>query len=162
MARGRAARILVVAGAVALAVGLVVGWLWRPFGTPEAAPTPTPTEAASIFDAEAGTCLAEFEDAWQAEYATTDCAGPHAAEVLGTVAIDDVVPEDELEGDAWPGDDVLAQRAVLACETLLGDDTAFDLEVRWPLEADWNAGERDYVCFAVAEPGASVTPTATG
>lgn len=149
--------IAIAAAVVALLVGVAVGWLWRPLGVPEASPTPTPTETPSIFEASEGTCVAEFDDAWQLEFDEVSCSQQHAAEMIGTVDVTDYVDA----GTDWPGDDALADWAVLACEGL--DDYPIDiteLQVRWPLEEDWAAGERNYVCFSVTDE-ATATPSAT-
>lgn len=181
MAKGhaRGGVIAALAAVLVLVAGVAVGWLWRPLGVPEASPTPTPTEEPSIFAAAAGTCVAEFEDAWQLEYDFVDCAAAHAAEVLGTVDATEYVnvaataapsasPAAPSAGasastgaSSWPGDDALADWAVLACEGLdaYDPDEVTELQVRWPLQADWDAGERNYVCFAVTPELATASPT---
>ncbi|MFD2675149.1 hypothetical protein [Gulosibacter bifidus] len=69
----------------------------------------------------------------------------------------------------WPGDDLLSQYAMLACEQSErwqdAVDNGYEVLVRWPLAADWDAGARDFLCLAKlptasATPGVSPSPTA--
>lgn len=166
--------LLVIAGVFLMS--LIGGLLWAPFGRNLVTPQPTPTPKQDVFAIAAGTCLAELETGWEDELPIADCAGEHEGVVLGAVSVDTVLdltaaaatptaspaePTASASGPVWPGDTALAERAMLACERSEMWQDAVDSEwiivTRWPREAEWDAGARDYLC--IARVTAAVVPT---
>jgi len=157
--RGRGALIawlsagVVAAGALAFAAGLVIS-PWSVRGGVDATATPAAAVpgGAHVSTLPAGACLAAFDSAWQARFETVDCAVPHAAQLVGVVAI---------EGGAYPGADALAREAQLRCQapSVLAIDRAELLadvvvDVSYPVSAaEWDAGDREYRCFVSRSSG---------
>ncbi|RRJ86994.1 hypothetical protein EG850_06215 [Gulosibacter macacae] len=142
--------------AVVLVAAGVVGWQWAPFGLAPADRTPVPTvtedAVTPVAALAAGTCLAEFSSPWDATFVPIDCAQPHVAEQYAVVPV-----ASQFSGEVWPGVDALSDRAMLACQAAdalnldaAGQVAGLMIEARWPSsQAEWDAGVRDYRCFAV-------------
>jgi hypothetical protein len=127
-------------------------------------PTPTPTVTASVAPAIGpllagtyawnellgGECLDPFDSVWQDEYIVVDCTQPHAGQLLSRAQFDDAVSE------PYPGLDELVSRTNVLCSTDAVIDFAAaksfaDLELAAsfaPTAENWDAGQRDYYCFA--------------
>lgn len=162
--RGRSSivRNVLIGGAVLIAAG-VAGWFWAPFGQPLAPDaTPTTTAAAGVGSTdsplaalEPGDCFDALDSAWASTYEPVSCEEPHTAQLTAIVPVASV-----LDGaDAgWPGEEALRDRAMLACQSPDAIDLAgaaeiadLELQARWPVnEAEWDAGEQSYYCFAMA------------
>jgi hypothetical protein len=126
---------------------------------PAAEVTPAGPLAAgthSYADLQGGECFSTFESAWQQDYEVADCAQPHVAQLtrLGT-----------LDGDAYPGADVLQSQMNLLCT---GSDALdrqaaaaypdVQLLASYPADADaWAAGDRTYSCFVNRSGGEALT-----
>ena len=128
-----------------------------------ASPTPTavPTETVPVIGPVApgtyqwdelagGECLEPFASAWEQEYTVIDCAQPHAAQLLTIGEFDDAA------SDPYPEAEELASRTAQVCSTdsvidFAAAQSVADLEIVASFAAsaeDWNAGNRDYYCFA--------------
>ncbi|MGV8851435.1 MAG: septum formation family protein [Rhodoglobus sp.] len=132
--------------------------------TPAAVATPVPTDTAGSTPAvgplPAGTygwdellggeCLDPFDSAWQDEYTVVECAQPHAAQLLVRGTFDDAVSA------PFPEADELVARTTSLCSTdavinFAAAQSVSDLELIAsfaPNAAKWDAGQRDYYCFA--------------
>ena len=138
--------------------------------TPSPTPSPTPTSTAVAIGPIApgeyqwdellgGECLGAFESAWQDRYTVVDCATPHPAQMVyrGVFA-------DEAAA-AYPGIEELQKRINLLCTAPTIIDYAAagavqDIQVAASFavdEADWNAGNRTYFCFANRAGGEPLT-----
>lgn len=132
---------------------------------PAAVATPTPTDIASAAptvgplpvgtyawnELLGGECLEPFDTAWQDEYTVIECAQPHAAQLLTVGHFDDAVSA------PYPEVDDLVARTSAACSTdkvinFAAAKSFTDLELVAsfaPTVSDWDAGQRDYYCFAI-------------
>ena len=149
-------------GAVMLAA-VVVGWFWSPFGRPIApdgiVPETVGAAAVPLAGLAAGDCLAGIGSAWDSQFEVVPCAEPHGAEQYAVVPVGSQFETALGEDGAWPGETALRERAMLACQSpeVLDLDAAgavpgLVIAVRWPAtQAEWDAGVRDYRCFAVAD-----------
>ncbi|MFF2388326.1 septum formation family protein [Agromyces sp. NPDC058104] len=133
--------------------------------TPPPAPTaPQPVGVHAWDTLFGGECLEPFTDAWQEEYTVVDCATPHAAQLVyrGTLPGDAAAP--------YPGEAELATQMNLLCTAAGVIDVAAasgmdDLQVQasYPAEAaQWEAGARDYYCFANRSGGEPLTASIAG
>jgi len=171
--------------ALALAALFLAGTRIGESTPPAAVATPTPTATASAAptigplpvgtygwnELLGGECLDPFESAWQDEYTVVDCEQPHAAQLLTRGQFDDEVSA------SYPESDALVTRTTALCSTDAVINFAVaksigDLELVAsfaPTAADWDAGQRDYFCFAtrsgdegfsesVAQPQVSAEP----
>ncbi|MFF2495342.1 septum formation family protein [Agromyces sp. NPDC058064] len=144
-----------------------------PSGSPSASasetppPAPTAPQPAGVHAWDTlfgGECLEPFTDAWQEEYTVVDCATPHAAQLVyrGTLPGDAAAP--------YPGEAELATQMNLLCTAAGVIDVAAasgmdDLQVQasYPAEAaQWDAGARDYYCFANRSGGEPLTASIAG
>jgi len=150
--------------ALALAALFLAGTRIGESTPPAAVATPTPTATASAAptvgplpvgtyawnELLGGECLDPFESAWQDEYTVVDCEQPHAAQLLTRGQFDDEVSA------SYPESDALVTRTTALCSTDAVINFAVaksiaDLELVAsfaPTAADWDAGQRDYYCFA--------------
>jgi len=155
---------LVFAGIVDL--GLKVG---RSRGTE--APTVTEPDGSTInaLQADVGTCLASIpENGEVARVVAVPCTVPHQAEVVAS---------HQIQGDAWPGRDVVESEVLNHCGSFIqpgsGSDAMFQTGdwskgLRWvawiPTEQSWGADERSGMCVVYRDGdivGSFVTGTAT-
>ncbi|MFE6965204.1 septum formation family protein [Agromyces sp. NPDC057679] len=131
------------------------------------APVPTAPQPAGVHAWNTlfgGECLEPFTDAWQEEYTVVDCATPHAAQLVyrGTLPGDAAAP--------YPGEAELATQMNLLCTASGVINVAAvsgmeDLQVQasYPAEAaQWEAGARDYYCFANRSGGEPLTASIAG
>lgn len=152
-------------GAVIVVAAGVVGWMWAPFGRPDAPSTlvqvtagPTASPLTSLA---AGDCFAELDSPWASDFEPVSCAEPHTAQLTAVIPVDTVITL--AAAAAWPGEDALRERAMLACQSpealdLEAAASIPDLEVqaRWPAdETEWADGIRSYYCFATWPDAAS-------
>lgn len=152
----------VLAGAGVLALlALAAALMTNPFSPrvdPEAVPDTGPAAGEGpIGPAElaAGQCFAAYESAWQSSFRLAECAQPHAAELYA------IVPAAPA-GAPYPGEQALAAEAQRACQAPAALDLAaaaavegLRLEASYPLsQAEWDAGDTDYLCFAFRDGGA--------
>ncbi|NLT25927.1 MAG: hypothetical protein GXX90_04655 [Microbacteriaceae bacterium] len=149
----------------AMVAALVLGWWLAPAGRPPGSADLVPAESGAdagvpVAGLEPGECLAEYSSAWAPAFAVAPCAEPHAAEQYAVVPVASQFDVAAGPDGDWPGEEALRERAMLACQdpAVLDLDAAaavadLRIEVRWPAtQAEWDAGVRDYRCFAVA-PG---------
>ncbi|MFF2272881.1 hypothetical protein ACFVTX_11440 [Agromyces sp. NPDC058136] len=133
--------------------------------TPAAAPTaPQPAGVHAWNTLFGGECVDPFTNAWQDEYTVVDCAAPHAAQLVyrGTLPGDAAAP--------YPGEAELAAQMNLLCTAPGVIDVAAvsgmaDLQVQgsYPATAEqWEAGARDYYCFANRSGGELLTASIAG
>ncbi|MGJ8721217.1 MAG: septum formation family protein [Salinibacterium amurskyense] len=142
-------------------LGTRIGENAEPAVAVSATPTAVPTETIPVVGPVApgtyqwdelagGECLEPFASAWEQEYTVIECAQPHAAQLLTVGQFDDAA------SDPYPDAEELASRTAQACSTDSVIDfaaaTSFaDLEIVASFAAtadDWDAGNRDYYCFA--------------
>jgi hypothetical protein len=136
-----------------------------------ASPSPTPTTAPvpAVGPVAPGTyywdqllggeCLDPFESAWQDRYTVVECGSPHAAQLLVRGTFDDAADA------AYPSVDGLQSRMALLCSAPTIVDyaaagTVLDLQIAASFAADasdWEAGNRDYFCFANRSSGEPLT-----
>ncbi|HEU5223396.1 MAG TPA: septum formation family protein [Candidatus Lumbricidophila sp.] len=163
--------VVLVAG-IAVTAALLAGRGATPTPTQTLEPAPTATAAATgplapgehKWDALfGGECLDPYNDAWAETFTVVDCATPHAAQLVTTGKLDGAA------GAAYPGEAALTTQVNAACRAegvfdraaLTGVD---DLQVAaaFPLESQWNDGDRRYFCFANRSGGGtfdkSITP----
>lgn len=156
---------LAAAGALAVA-GFAAGMLLDPFADrapgaeasaiPIAHPSPEGIPPAQL---EPGQCLAEWTGPWAASFATTDCTGEHAAQLLAEV------PAAPFAGGPYPGEDALESRAQYECQRPEVLDPAassalagLTIDVAYaPSAAEWDAGSQSYRCFASLASGGMLT-----
>lgn len=132
-----------------------------PTDTATAAPTvgPLPVGTYAWNELLGGECLDPFDSAWQDDYTVIDCAQPHAAQLLARGTFDDAVSA------PFPEVDELVARTTALCSTDAVIDYAAaaavtDLELVAsfaPDAAKWEAGQRDYYCFALRSEGEALT-----
>ncbi|WP_084147481.1 septum formation family protein [Gulosibacter molinativorax] len=149
-------RNLAICAVIVLAAG-VAGWIWSPFGRAEApnsaVPATTQPAASTLATLEAGDCFATLETPWASDFAPISCDESHTAQLTAIVPVESV-----LDGEAWPGEDALRERAMIACQSpdAINLDAAasipdLQVQVRWPAdEVEWDAGIRSYYCFATS------------
>ncbi|GAA1212517.1 septum formation family protein [Rhodoglobus aureus] len=123
-----------------------------PTDTASAAPTvgPLPVGTYAWNELLGGECLEPFDSAWQDEYRVIECAQPHAAQLLTRGEFDDAVSA------PYPEVDDLVARTNASCSTdkvinFAAAKSFADLELVAsfaPTASDWDAGQRDYYCFA--------------
>lgn len=160
---------LAIAGGLVAALALVAlflaGTRLGPSVMPAAVASPTPSATATAVvpvvgpvavgtyqwnELAGGECLDPFASAWEQEYTVVECAQPHAAQLLTIGLFEDSA------SDPYPEAEELASRTATACSTDAVIDFAAaqafsDLEVVASFAAnasDWDAGNRDYYCFA--------------
>jgi hypothetical protein len=99
-----------------------------------------------VFTLAVGDCLNDESSSEEvSEVPTVPCADAHQYEVYGEVV---------LEGDEWPGDEIVTQQADDGCysqfEPFAGiayEDSVFDFNYYTPTEAGWeSAGDRFVTC----------------
>lgn len=144
--------------ALVVVAAAVAGWFWAPFGRPSAPSTlieatagPTSNPLAVL---EAGDCFETLESPWAANSEPISCTEPHTAQLTAIVPVASVM---DATG-SWPGEAALRERAMLACQAPEAIDLEaaasipdLEIQVRWPAnEAEWDAGLRDYYCFATS------------
>jgi hypothetical protein len=132
---------------------------------PGASGAPTPDAAATESDELAqagmhpwselagGECIDPFTSAWDEQYAVVDCATPHAAQL---------VLRAELDESAYPGEKELASTTASKCTSAKVLDyteasayTDLQLTASYAAdEADWAAGNREFLCFVSRASGA--------
>jgi hypothetical protein len=174
--RGQLMAISIAAGlvaALALAALFLAGTRIGESIPPVSVATPIPTDTASAGphvgplpvgtyewnELLGGECLDPFDSAWQDDYTVIDCAQPHAAQLLARGTFDDAVsapfPEvDELvvQTTALCSTDAIINYAAAAAITDLELVASFA-----PDAARWDAGQRDYYCFATRSGGEAFT-----
>ncbi|WP_341953163.1 septum formation family protein [Salinibacterium sp. TMP30] len=141
--------------------------------TPAAVATPSPTDTASAAptigplpggtyawnELLGGECLEPFDSAWQDEYTVIECAQPHAAQLLKRGQFDDAVSA------PFPEVDDLVSRTTSLCSTdavinYAAAESFADLELVAsfaPTAQSWDAGQRDYYCFATRSGSEALT-----
>jgi hypothetical protein len=147
-ARGRRrTRILLGVGGVltlALLVGLALGGRYllatRPLGDVATARDATPRQLA------VGHCIEELPDDGEVgRVRVVPCAEPHAAEVVGELA---------LPAGPWPGQAEVDRRVIAWCEMDTAQRDAGFAPVVWaPGEAAWGQGDRRGLCLAWFDGG---------
>ena len=127
-----------------------------PTTTADAPSTPAPSTAISATDLEVGECLNDLAESTDvSSLPSVPCAQPHQGEVFAVF---------DLPAGPFPGsagvDDLVNQ----GCNARLADyspgapaDPAISLFSVYPLEKNWDQGDREVVCIAKATAG-----TATG
>ncbi|MBH0130285.1 septum formation family protein [Salinibacterium sp. NK8237] len=160
---------LAIAGGLVAALALVAlflaGTRIAPSVTPAAVASPTPSATATAVvpvvgpiapgtylwnELAGGECVDPFVSAWEQEYTVIDCAQPHAAQLLTIGQFDDAA------SDPYPEADELTSRTAAACSSdsvidFSAAQSFADLEIVTSFAAnasDWDAGNRDYYCFA--------------
>lgn len=115
----------------------------------------TGPSAGTLASLEAGTCFESLESPWTANFESVSCDEPHTAQLTAIVPVEVVIPDAGPDAP-WPGNEVLRERAMIACQS----PEAIDLDraegiadlqvlVRWPAsEVEWDGGLRSYYCFA--------------
>ena len=139
----RRATALLTAGLAALALAGCAS------GTPAATPTPSATAAATVT---VGSC---FDQPSHAKAPTVvDCAKPHENEAYYSITV---------EGDSFPGDDLIKSQAATGCETAFSGfvgidyaDTALSISFFYPTESSWSTGDREILCV-VYDPAGKTT-----
>ncbi len=154
----------VVVGTIVVLAAAVAGWWWSPFGQP-AAPSslvaategPTTSPLATLAP---GDCFASLESPWAADFAPISCEELHTAQLTAIVPVETVLGSGSgADAAAWPGEDALRERAMLACQSPDAIDLeaaasipSLEIQARWPAnETEWDAGVRSYHCFATAD-----------
>jgi hypothetical protein len=132
-----------------------------PTDTTSAAPTvgPLPTGTYVWDELLGGECLEPFDSAWQDEYTVIECAQPHAAQLLKRGQFDDAVSA------PFPEVDDLVSRTTSLCSTdavinYAAAESFADLELVAsfaPTAQNWDAGQRDYYCFATRSGSEALT-----
>lgn len=143
-----------------------------PTATPSPSATATPT-ARPIGPVEpgeyrwdelgGGECLEPYVDAWQEEYTVVDCAEPHGGQLVRRAEFP--LAEGALEPGPYPGEEALAAQMSLLCTApgvldlgAAGGLTDVQVQGAFPAtEEQWDAGERDYFCFASRSSGEPLT-----
>ena len=116
---------------------------------------------AQVLTLEVGTC---FDDPESYEEVTdvpiVDCADPHGNEVIGLF---------DIAGDAYPGDDAVADRAGTGCldafATYIGiayELSVYDIGWLTPSAESWAVGDREVICFAYDPSLEPITGTVRG
>ncbi|CAO1654076.1 septum formation family protein [Salinibacterium sp. NYA9b] len=169
---------LAIAGGLVAALALVAlflaGTRLGPSVMPAAVASPTPSATATAVvpvvgplapgtyqwnELAGGECLDPFASAWEQEYTVIDCTQPHAAQLLTVGLFEDAA------SDPYPEAEELASRTATACSTDAVIDFAAaqsfsNLEIVASFAAnasDWDAGNRDYYCFATRSGDAALT-----
>lgn len=142
--------------------------------SPSATPSPTPTTTAPPIgpvepgeyrwdELGGGECLEPYVDAWQEEYTVVDCAEPHGGQLVRRAEFPPA--EGALEPGPYPGEEALAAQMSLLCTApgvldlaAAGGLTDVHVQGAFPAtEEQWEAGERDYFCFASRSSGEPIT-----
>lgn len=107
----------------------------------------------SVFDLEVGQCAntadVEMDGGMIADLPATDCEEPHDLEAYAST---------DLEGDEFPGDDVVGEQAWNFCETEFENfvgislwDSEYGMEGFVPTADSWDdLGDRQVLCFVVS------------
>ncbi|GGA65946.1 hypothetical protein GCM10011490_15780 [Pseudoclavibacter endophyticus] len=157
---------------VVLAIGAgALGYLLNPFA-PQPAPmvVSTPTSGPGVPGyvsggrLAAGQCYASYTSAWQDEFELADCTTPHAAELYAVVSATEFAADDE-----YPGEALLQSQAMRACQaptsinmTVASGIDDLRIEASFAMsQSDWDAGVRNYWCFASRESGEPLTDPLT-
>ena len=147
---------------------------YRAEPSPTATPSPTPTATARPIgpvepgeyrwdELGGGECLEPYVDAWQDEYTVVDCAEPHGGQLVRRAEFP--LAEGALEPGPYPGEEVLAAQMSLLCTApgvldlaAAGGLTDVQVQGAFPAtEEQWDAGARDYFCFASRSSGEPIT-----
>lgn len=106
-----------------------------------------------------GECIAPFASAWEDTFVVVDCGQSHAAQLLLKGAFP------ATEDPAYPGGDALQKLAASLCTVPTVIDyaaaaSANDIQITSSFaadQADWDAGNRNFYCFASRTGGAELT-----
>ena len=158
---GRAKLIAGVAAAVVLA--LLIWWIAalaggsRDSGAPapaDSSSSPTaergalPLENVSPLDYRLGDCFKDF-DANAAKSTVVACDTAHSAQLIQV--------ESYAASDAYPGRDVLKQKALDACKaaqlTEKSGNYALSYKLAYPSSSSWGTGDRRVDCYAASDAG---------
>ncbi|HWR86383.1 MAG TPA: septum formation family protein [Rhodoglobus sp.] len=122
-------------------------------GNPSGGETPAADgETVDVFTVKVGDCLNDGGvEGEVSETVVIDCAEPHDSEAYASIMIED--------GD-FPGDDVVADRAVTECTTefnaFVGLDyqaSSLDFAYYYPTQDSWANGDREILCLIVDPAG---------
>lgn len=113
-----------------------------------------------VFAIGVGDCLNDGAiDGEVSEVLTIDCAQPHDSEAYAAI---------DMEGSSFPGEDVVADRAVTACTSeftqFVGidyNDSVLDFSYYYPTEDSWAQGDREILCL-VSDPDGKSTGSFAG
>lgn len=128
-------------------------------GTPSPALTPAPMSSMTAFVPAVGQCFTQRGRGEIGEGNAVACDVPHAYEVYARFA---------LEGDAYPGDTAVAERAQAGCvdafATFVGrlyEESVLDDVYVSPTPKTWARGDRSVMCL-VTDPAAATTGSLYG
>jgi hypothetical protein len=138
--------------------------------SPTPSPTPVETDIAAPVGPVApgeyrwdellgGECLEPYVDAWQETYTVVDCTVPHTAQLVLRAAFP--IAEGAVDQGPFPGEEALAAQIPILCSAegvldlaIAGNVTDLQVQGAFPVTAEqWDAGERDYFCFASRASG---------